>query len=111
MAQRVKSDQFALAQRRCPPNAADSRYAARTIHLLIATGPQKCPDRRGYRVRSSDEDRHVRRVRNCADDDVGELTPTRSMLARRNEPTLLNEAGYYVPKNWTWGMSIRDRFK
>ena len=21
---------------------------------------------------------------------------------------LLNEAGYYVPRNWTWGMSIRD---
>ena len=20
-------------------------------------------------------------------------------------------AGYYVPKNWTWGMSIRDRFR
>jgi hypothetical protein len=23
--------------------------------------------------------------------------------------TLLNEAGYFVPRNWTWGMSIRDR--
>jgi hypothetical protein len=22
---------------------------------------------------------------------------------------LLNEAGYYVPRSWTWGMSIRDR--
>lgn len=21
---------------------------------------------------------------------------------------LLNEAGYYVPRNWTWGMSVRD---
>jgi len=23
--------------------------------------------------------------------------------------TLLNEAGYYVPRNWIWGMSIRNR--
>jgi len=22
---------------------------------------------------------------------------------------LLNQAGYFVPRNWTWGMSIRDR--
>ncbi|WP_211445247.1 anthrax toxin-like adenylyl cyclase domain-containing protein [Collimonas humicola] len=25
--------------------------------------------------------------------------------------SLLHEAGYYVPKNWTWGMSIRDKYK
>jgi hypothetical protein len=29
----------------------------------------------------------------------------------RQYATLLNMAGYYVPKNWTWGMSIRDRFR
>jgi hypothetical protein len=23
--------------------------------------------------------------------------------------TLLNQTGYFVPRNWTWGMSIRDR--
>jgi hypothetical protein len=23
--------------------------------------------------------------------------------------TLLNDAGYYVPRNWVWGMSIRDK--
>jgi hypothetical protein len=22
---------------------------------------------------------------------------------------LLHEAGYFVPRNWTWGMSIRDK--
>jgi len=22
--------------------------------------------------------------------------------------TLLNQAGYFVPRNWTWGMSVRD---
>jgi hypothetical protein len=22
--------------------------------------------------------------------------------------TLLHKAGYFVPRNWTWGMSIRD---
>jgi hypothetical protein len=34
-----------------------------------------------------------------------------SMIEFRQYATLLNMAGYYVPKNWTWGMSIRDRFK
>jgi hypothetical protein len=29
----------------------------------------------------------------------------------RQYATLLNMAGYFVPKNWTWGMSIRDRFR
>ncbi|MFO1327096.1 MAG: anthrax toxin-like adenylyl cyclase domain-containing protein [Rubrivivax sp.] len=27
----------------------------------------------------------------------------------RTYAALLNEAGYFVPRNWTWGMSIRDR--
>lgn len=25
--------------------------------------------------------------------------------------SLLNKAGYFVPRNWTWGMSIRDGFR
>jgi hypothetical protein len=27
----------------------------------------------------------------------------------RRYAVLLNEAGFFVPRNWTWGMSIRDR--
>ena len=23
--------------------------------------------------------------------------------------SLLNQAGYFLPRNWTWGMSIRDQ--
>ena len=34
-----------------------------------------------------------------------------SMLEFRQYATLLNMAGYYVPKKRTWGMPIRDRFK
>ncbi|MGO8815638.1 MAG: anthrax toxin-like adenylyl cyclase domain-containing protein [Terriglobia bacterium] len=26
----------------------------------------------------------------------------------REYATLLNQAGYFVPRNWTWGMSVRD---
>jgi hypothetical protein len=33
------------------------------------------------------------------------------MLEFRQYATLLDMAGYYVPKNLTWGMSLRDRFK
>ena len=34
-----------------------------------------------------------------------------TMSEFRQYATLLNEAGYFVPKNWTWGMSIRDRYR
>lgn len=34
-----------------------------------------------------------------------------NMLEFRQYASLLDTAGYYVPKNWTWGMSIRDRVR
>ena len=32
-----------------------------------------------------------------------------TMKEFRTYAALLHEAGFYVPRNWTWGMSIRDR--
>jgi hypothetical protein len=34
-----------------------------------------------------------------------------SMPEFKTYATALNSAGYYVPRNWTWGMSIRDGFR
>ena len=40
-----------------------------------------------------------------------DVSTLETMPEFRQYATLLNMAGYYVPKNWTWGMSIRDRFR
>ena len=39
----------------------------------------------------------------------GEVCTIENMTEFREYAADLNEAGYFVPKNWTWNMSIRDR--
>jgi hypothetical protein len=38
-----------------------------------------------------------------------EVSTLLTMKEFRTYAALLHEAGFYVPRNWTWGMSIRDR--
>ncbi len=38
------------------------------------------------------------------------VTTLENMMEFRNYATALHKASYYVPRNWAWGMSIRDGF-
>jgi hypothetical protein len=41
----------------------------------------------------------------------GDVATLESMAEFQVYAQALHEAGYYVPRNWTWGMSVRDRVK
>jgi hypothetical protein len=39
----------------------------------------------------------------------GDVATLETLTEFRNYASSLHQAGYFVPRNWTWGMSIRDR--
>ena len=41
----------------------------------------------------------------------GNVATMETLAEFRDYATALNQEGYFVPRNWTWGMSIRDGFR
>lgn len=41
----------------------------------------------------------------------GDVATFETLAEFKEYAVLLNEAGYFVPRNWTWGMSLRDQVR
>lgn len=48
-------------------------------------------------------------LRNSPTNQYSTVSTLESLAEFRVYSTQLNDAGYFVPRNWTWGMSVRDR--